>query len=306
MTGDSRTSATSAVTIAVIVVTPLSCGLAVLGGIGSFATIRHLAAPWFGSSAWMVPVGVDLGIVALLAWDLLAEYLRVPWPPARWSAWAFIAATVYLNIAAARGNLNASVMHAAMPALFITVIEGIRHLIRQRTGLADGTRTEPIPLARWLLAPRSSFLTFRHMAFWHITSYRQALNLEHQRLQAIARLQQEHGHYLWRFRAPLTERLALRPTPVSNATGMSAETLPIGESTSPRRTRLSRIDAQLIGAAEEIVREARRDGTRLSQAALASKLRARGHTVANARLHWLMTTTTGTSQANEIPGPTRG
>jgi hypothetical protein len=125
----------------------------VLGGIGSFTTVRDLAQPWFGHLAWIVPIGVDLGILALLAWDLLAEYLGLSWPMLRWTAWAFIAATVYLNIAAAHGNPVAAVMHAAMPVLFITVIEGIRHLIRQLTGLATGTRIERIPLSRWLLAP---------------------------------------------------------------------------------------------------------------------------------------------------------
>lgn len=48
------------------------------------------------------------GILALLAWDLLTEYLRVPWPVLRWIAWAFIAGTVYLNVAAAHGDPAAS------------------------------------------------------------------------------------------------------------------------------------------------------------------------------------------------------
>lgn len=78
--------------------------------------------PWFGNSAWIVPV--DIGILALLAWDLLMEYLSVAWPILRWTAWAFIAGTVYLNVAAAHGNPVASVMHAAMPALFVTITDG--------------------------------------------------------------------------------------------------------------------------------------------------------------------------------------
>ena len=69
-------------------------------------------------------------------------------PPLRWTAWAFIAGTVYLNIAAAHGDPAAAIMRAAMPVLFVTVIDGIRHLIRQSTGLADGTRIERIPASR--------------------------------------------------------------------------------------------------------------------------------------------------------------
>jgi len=97
-------TAKRAVTIAAAFVAPLLCTLAILGGIGSFATVRDLAQPWFGQLALIVPVGVDLGILALLAWDLLAEYLGLSWPVLRWTAWAFITATVYLNISAARSG----------------------------------------------------------------------------------------------------------------------------------------------------------------------------------------------------------
>ena len=43
----------------------------------------------------------------------------------------------------------------------------------------------------------------------------------------------------------------------------------------------------LIEAAREIVGQARRQGIRLSQTALAGQLRARGFTIANERLRWL-------------------
>ena len=46
-------------------------------------------------------------------------------------------------------------------------------------------------------------------------------------------------------------------------------------------------DAQLVAAAARIVAGAARDGSRLSQAALAERLRREGYTVANNRLHWL-------------------
>ena len=46
-------------------------------------------------------------------------------------------------------------------------------------------------------------------------------------------------------------------------------------------------DAQLVAAATRIVAAAARDGGRLSQAALADRLRREGYTVANNRLRWL-------------------
>jgi Protein of unknown function (DUF2637) len=230
--GQGISDAVGAVKLAVVIVVPLLCMLGVLGGIGSFATVRRLAAPWFGDWAWIVPVGVDTGILALLAWDLLAEYLGLSWPVMRWTAWAFITATVYLNVAAAHGSLTASVMHAAMPVLFVTVIEGIRHLIRQITGLATGTRIERIPLSRWLLAPRTTFLLGRRMVLWHVTSYHGGLQLEHQRLLTVSRLQQDYGRWQWRWQAPLADRLALRlalNTMTSLVEGTTATPLPVGE-----------------------------------------------------------------------------
>lgn len=220
-----------AVKAVVAVVAPLTIALAVLGGIGSFGTVRDLAVPWFGKSAWIVPVGIDIGILTLLAWDLLTEYLGVPWPVLRWIAWLFIAGTVYLNVAAAHGNSVASVMHAAMPALFVTVIEGIRHLVRQLAGLANGTRIEGIPLARWLLAPRSSFILWQHMILWHVTSYHDGLSLEYERMLAISRLQETYGRWLWRWKAPLRELLALRMAPAASVlgTGIPASTAPAAD-----------------------------------------------------------------------------
>jgi hypothetical protein len=49
-------------------------------------------------------------------------------------------------------------------------------------------------------------------------------------------------------------------------------------------------DAQLVAAATRIVAAAAQDGSRLTQAALASRLRREGYTVANNRLHWLSST----------------
>jgi Protein of unknown function (DUF2637) len=312
--GYQHTAAGRAVIITAAVVAPLLSALAVLGGIGSFTTVRDLAQPWFGDLAWIVPIGVDLGILALLAWDLLAEYLGLSWPVLRWTAWAFIAATVYLNIAAAHGNPVAAIMHAAMPVLFITVIEGIRHLIRQLTGLAAGIRIERIPLSRWLLAPRTTFLLGRRMILWHVTSYRDGLALEHEHLTAVSRLQESYGRWRWRWQAPLGERLALR-------LAQSAATVAVGDtaagagavtgSSRPRLASLSRPllnerDTKLVDAAAGIFREAGRQGIQLSQAMLAKRIRARGMSIPNQRLGWLADAARAQARANPEPDDSLG
>ena len=275
-------SAGTAVRLAAAVIAPLVTALAVLGGIGSFATVRNLAVPWFGGQAWIVPAGVDAGILALLAWDLLAEYLGLSWPVLRWTAWCFIAATVYLNISAAHRNPTAAVMHAAMPVLFVTVIEGFRHLTRRYAGLISGTRIERVPLSRWLLAPRSTFILARHMVLWHITSYHDGLDREHQRLITISQLQQDYGRWLWRWRAPLEKRLALRLPEAGTVSASNDDKL------APDGPAVSLPPSPLIQAAASLLAEAEHDGTRLSQAVIARRLRELGHHIGNDRLRDLI------------------
>jgi hypothetical protein len=291
--------------VAVAIVAPLVLAVGVLGGIGSFTTIRHLAQPWFGRSAWTVPVGIDLGIFALLSWDLLAGYLGLGWPVLRWTAWLFIGATTYLNIAAAHGSVIAAIMHAAMPILFVTVTEGIRHLIQQYTGLAAGTRIERIPLSRWLLAPRTTFLLARRMILWHVTSYRDGLALEYQRLLAVSQLQQDYGRWQWRWHAPLRDRLALRLTQLDvtteiargNAEGPHSGLLAPGPSVASNPPP-SKSAVLLIEATAAILANADRDGIDISQAALARQLRERGYRVGNDRLRWLITSARTTLATN--------
>ncbi|MFA1538536.1 DUF2637 domain-containing protein [Actinomadura monticuli] len=176
-------------------------GLAALGGYGSFASVRDVAEPWFGGQAWIVPAGVDLGILALVSVALLLEWLAMPMPALRWTAFAFTAATVWLNVSAAHGDVTGMVMHAAMPILFITFIEAVRHAIRRRAGIAAGTVREGVPVARWLLAPISTFRLWRRMVLWQITSYPQALAAEQRRRHALALLDDHYGRK-WKSRAP--------------------------------------------------------------------------------------------------------
>jgi hypothetical protein len=132
---------------------------------------------------------------------LLLEWLAMPMPALRWMAFAFTAATVWLNVSAAHGDVTGMVMHAAMPVLFITFIEAVRHAIRRRAGIAAGTVREGIPLARWLLAPVSTFRLWRRMVLWQITSYPRALTAEQRRRHALALLDAHYGRK-WKTRAP--------------------------------------------------------------------------------------------------------
>jgi Protein of unknown function (DUF2637) len=296
----------AAVKAVVAVLAPLILALAALGGVGSFTTVRDMAEPWFGDLAWIVPVGLDIGIFVLLAWDLLMEYLALPWPVLRWVAWAFIAGTVAVNVLAAGGDAAGAVMHAAMPVLFIVVVEGVRHLIRQWVGLATGTRIERIPAARWLLAPISTALLWRRMVLWHVPTYRQALDLEYRHLLAVSGLQQRHGRWAWRWRAPLTERLALRRLPAE--TSRLAATVPVGGEENGQEglgdERAGRLDDALLQATRQILAEADRQGIRMSHANLGRRLRSLGFAIANERLGELRAAASETASTKQTEAVT--
>ena len=179
----------------------LFTGLAGLAFTGMFATVKDEMAPYFGGLAWIVPIGSDAGLSALVLVGLLLEWLEMPMPALAWLARVFIAASVWLNVAAAHGRAVGAVGHAVLPVLFVAFIEAARHAVRRRTGLASGTLRDRVPVTRWLLAPWPTFRLWRRMVLWQVTSYTAALAVEQDRRHAVAKLR---AHYAgdWRQDAP--------------------------------------------------------------------------------------------------------
>ena len=167
--------------------------LAALAFRGMFSSVRDLMIPFLGHLAWIVPIGTDLGIMIMVLLGVLFEWLSMPMPALRIVAGTFMGVTMWLNAAAARGAVTGIVGHLALPLLFIASVEAARHFVRRRSGLAMGTVREGVPLARWLLAPLSTFMLWRRMALWQVTSYRVALDREQLRRRTIARLRARHG-----------------------------------------------------------------------------------------------------------------
>lgn len=62
--------------------------------------------------------------------------------------------------------------------MLLAMIEAGRAVLLRRIGQVRGTLREPIPLARWALAPWRTFLLWRKMSLWQITSYRTAIDTE--------------------------------------------------------------------------------------------------------------------------------
>lgn len=130
--------------------------------------------------------------------------------------------------------------------------------------------------------------TVRRMVLWHVTSYRDGLALEYQRLLAVSHLQQDYGRWQWRWHAPLRDRLALRLTQLDVTAEIVRSTAEephnsalVPDTSGTLNPQPSKSTVLLIEATAAILANAERDGVDISQAALARQLRERGYRVGN-------------------------
>ncbi|MEW2451218.1 DUF2637 domain-containing protein [Streptomyces parvulus] len=186
--------------------------IAGIGFVGSYAAVAKLAeAKQFGLFAVVFPIGIDAGILVLLALDLLLTWLRIPLALLRHTAWLLTAATIAFNGAAAWPDPLGVGMHAVIPVLFVVVVEAARHAIGRTADIATGRHMDSIRLARWLLDPISTFRMWRRMKLWELRSYDDVIRLEQARLVERARLRARYG-WRWRSKAPVHAVMALRLT----------------------------------------------------------------------------------------------
>ncbi|MFJ4851567.1 MULTISPECIES: DUF2637 domain-containing protein [unclassified Streptomyces] len=184
--------------------------IAAIGFAGSYAAVRELAlAKGFGWFANVFPVGVDAGIVVLLALDLLLTWLRIPFPLLRQTAWLLTAATIAFNGAAAWPDPLGVGMHGIIPILFVVSVEAARHAIGRIADITADKHMESVRLARWLLAPLPTFRLWRRMKLWELRSYDEVIRLEQERLVYQARLRARYGR-AWRRKAPVESLMPLR------------------------------------------------------------------------------------------------
>lgn len=166
----------------------LGLGVAAMGYAGSFTHLQEYGAthgfPFRGAA---LPIGLDLGIPALLLLDWLNRslFLRV-------GAWSLALWTVFANGAVADGSLTGRLLHATMPAVAIVIVEAARHL------RDDPTQMDRIRWSRYLVAPVRTVRIRARMIAWEVTSYTEALRLESAVLYAQAMLTAELGGKSWR------------------------------------------------------------------------------------------------------------
>jgi hypothetical protein len=186
--------------------------IAAIGFVGSYAAVAKLAtAKGFGAFAHAFPIGIDAGILVLLALDLLLTWLRMPLAMLRHTAWLLTTATIAFNAAAAWPDPIGTGMHAVIPVLFVVVVDAARHAIGRTADITAGRHMDSVRMARWFLDPISTFRLWRRMKLWELRSYDQVIALEQSRLVERARLRARYGRR-WRSKAPVSAVMALRLT----------------------------------------------------------------------------------------------
>ncbi|MFE2021323.1 DUF2637 domain-containing protein [Streptomyces sp. NPDC059499] len=192
------------------VVITLTIGLAGIGFAGSYTAVRALAVEQkFGRFALVFPIGLDAGIVVLLALDLLLAWCRMPFPLLRQTAWLLTAGTIWFNASVAWPDPVGTGMHAVLPILFVISVEAGRHAVGRIADITADRDMDTVRLSRWLLSPIPTFRLWRRMKLWELRSYTRVIELEQDRLIYQAQLQARYGRG-WRRKAPVRLRLQLR------------------------------------------------------------------------------------------------
>ncbi|MGW7587290.1 DUF2637 domain-containing protein [Kitasatospora sp. NPDC054768] len=187
-----------------------ACLISGIGFAGSYNAVRELAEEkGFGAFSYAFPIGVDAGIVVLLALDLVLTWLRIPFPMLRQTAWLLTVATIAFNAAASWGDPLGMGMHAVIPVLFVVVVEASRHAVGRIAAITADRHMESVRVMRWLLSPVPTFRLWRRMKLWELRSYDEVIRLEQNRLVYRAQLRFRYGRG-WRRSAPIQALLPLK------------------------------------------------------------------------------------------------
>ncbi|MFE4517377.1 DUF2637 domain-containing protein [Kitasatospora sp. NPDC056783] len=187
-----------------------ACLISGIGFAGSYNAVRELAVEkGFGAFSYAFPIGVDAGIVVLLALDLVLTWLRIPFPMLRQTAWLLTVATIAFNAAASWGDPLGMGMHAVIPVLFVVVVEASRHAVGRIAAITADRHMESVRVMRWILSPVPTFRLWRRMKLWELRSYDEVIRLEQNRLVYRAQLRFRYGRG-WRRSAPIQALLPLK------------------------------------------------------------------------------------------------
>jgi hypothetical protein len=150
----------------------LGLGLAGYGVAGSYQTVSALAKHRGVPLAPLVPVGIDGGLIGVVVLDLVLSWIGQPIGWLRQFVRILTVGTVAANAAAGWPDLVSAGLHVAAPLMLLAMVEAGRIVLLRRIKSADGRTRDPIPVARWVLAPWPTWLMWRRMVLWRIGSFR--------------------------------------------------------------------------------------------------------------------------------------
>lgn len=178
----------------------------VYGLVISYWTVRELAVKLHMPLPHIFPVGIEGGMIAVLAIDIVLTWIGRPIGWLRQVARALSATAIGINAyAGAEYGLAAVVMHALAPAILIVGVEALRHHLLVVLQVPE--EREPIPRGRWVLAPLTTVAMWRRMVLWQQPKYSDALDVHLDRHEAIAELKRAFG---WRWKKRIPAGLAYR------------------------------------------------------------------------------------------------
>lgn len=182
-------------------------GMLAVGAYGlviSYWTVRDLAERLHMPLPALYPLGIEGGMVAVLAIDIALTWIGRPIGWLRQVARGLSVTAISINAyAGMEHGVAAVVMHALAPAILIVGVEALRHHLL--AVLKAPTEREPIPWGRWLLAPLSTIAMRRRMILWQQPRYTDALDTHLDRHEAIAELKRAFG---WRWKQHIPAGLA--------------------------------------------------------------------------------------------------
>jgi hypothetical protein len=189
----------------------LAVGIATIGAAAlalSFASVAAAAHPYFGDASWVIPVIADVTIAILFFLSISMELNGLRSPLASYGAKALVGFTVYANVAPQHG-LYGKILHGAPPIVWTLTVVIAEGAIRKLVGLGDDKRIEGVRRSLWLLRPLGTWRIWRRMRIEQIRTYADALDRDAARAAIVGQLRLNHGR-MWRSKAPLAQRIALR------------------------------------------------------------------------------------------------
>jgi len=166
----------------------LGLGLAAYGVAGSYQTLSGLAKRTGVPLAPLVPVGIDGGLIGVVVLDLVLSWIGQPISWLRQFVRILTVGTVAASAAAGWPDLVSAGLNVAAPLMLLAMVEAGRTVLLRRINSPDGRTRDPIPVARWVLAPWPTWLMWRRMVMWRIPGFPDALEAEQERHVAESQL----------------------------------------------------------------------------------------------------------------------